>query len=106
MTHEDWKFAQTKRAFRVFCAKLNSVGSLVDAMRLVKNSYRGNWPGEEYYSRLGFFLNGFVPTSTTSRGELSCYLDLIDRVDAAGELREGSAERIREGLRNAICSAE
>jgi hypothetical protein len=106
MTRDERKLAQTERAFKVFCAKLNSAGSLVDAKRLVNNSYRGNWPGKEYYSRLGFFLNGLVPPSTTSRGELSCYLDLIDRIDDAGELREGSAERIREGLRNAISSAD
>jgi hypothetical protein len=77
----------------VFSAKLRNVRSFVDAKILVSEGPPPAAPGQRFYSNLAFFLHSFVVPNGSNRVERGLYLQLIHRLDEAGELKQGQGDR-------------
>ncbi len=90
------------RAWDQFAPKLDALQSYADAQNLVSEAPRPDSPGRRYYSNLGFFLQAFMIPAGSSQAEKALYLQFIQRLDAAGELKPGTGQRVQEELTRAI----
>lgn len=91
-----------RRAWDVFEPKLASLQHFHEAQLPVSQGPRPNSPGRGYYSNLGFFLQDFTVPAGSSREERLLYIEFVKRLDAAGELKEGSAEEILDRLKESL----
>lgn len=103
--HErDYEHNQAEqRGWQDFRTRLDSVQNFAEAMQLTEDAPPTDAPGRKYYSNLGTFLTDFsVVPAGTSYEEKALYLQLIQRLDAMGDLKSGSAEMIIEKLKKAM----
>ena len=71
---------------------------LKDAVALVDQAPGPDRPGRHFYSNLGFFLQSFMVPNGSNSDERALYVQLIRRMDEAGELKPGVPERIEAEL--------
>lgn len=91
-----------RRAWEEFRPKLGALQSYDDALALAYHSPPPDSPGRRYYSNLAFLLQGFAPPMGSGRHEKMLYLQLIQRIDAAGQLKPGIRTQIEADLRASI----
>jgi hypothetical protein len=89
-----------QQVWEQFLPKLTALQTYVEAQVLVSQAPPPDSPGRRYYSNLGFFLESFdVPMGSNST-ERSLYIQLIQRLEAAGSLKPDTAPGILAALRN------
>lgn len=88
--------------WEVFRTQAAEIRGFADALKLVSEAPSPDSPGRRYYSNLGFFLQGFTVPGGSNNIERGLYLQLIERMDAAGELKPGAGKTIAEALRRAM----
>jgi len=86
---EEWAMAEGNQ-WEEFRPELEAAKTYSDALKLVSEAPAPDSPGRRYYSNLRFFLTGFIPPHGSSYGEKALYLELIARMDAAGDLKPGT----------------
>jgi hypothetical protein len=86
----------------IFRERLEGLQSFAGAAQLVAQAVQPGGPGRRFYSNLGFFLQAFIPPDGASAVELGLYIQLIERMDAGGELKPGAREQVVADLRAAI----
>jgi hypothetical protein len=94
------------RAFRLlkqsFLQRLSELRSYADAMKLVHNTPPHTSPARSLYSNLAFFLQNFSVPNGASGAELALYVQLVEAMESARELKPGVAPRVIDRLREAI----
>src|SRR5436190_901745 len=90
------------RVWESFSRKLEAAHSSAAAFKLVGATPREGAAGRGYYANLGFFLQTRVPPAESSHAEKALYIQLIHRMDAAGEFEPGAMQRIERALRDAM----
>ena len=94
--------AANARVWPQFRAQVDAANTREDVIALLATGPTTDQPGGRYYANLDHFvLRGFgVPSSATPE-ERCLYVSLIRRMDAAGQLQAGAAQRIEKVLTNA-----
>ncbi len=90
-----------RRVWDEFRPWLAALSSYADALKLVAEAPPPDSPGRRFFSNLGFFLQGFSTPGGSSGEERALYAQLIERLDAAGELKPGAGKQIADKLRRA-----
>ncbi len=85
-----------------FRPKLAAAKSFSEARLLVNAAVHVDRPGRGYYSNLGAFLDDFIPPARSSYEEKALYLQLFQRMDAAGQLKPGVGKQVEQALREAM----
>lgn len=93
-----------RRCWDQFRPKLEALQTFDDAVRLVGQAPPPDAPGRRYYSNLGFFLNGFAVPAGSGYTERALYLQLVQRIDAAGGLKPGALEPIERVIKASLRS--
>ena len=96
----EWRRAEG-RSWGEFLPKLESLATFADARRVVDEAPPQDTPGRSFYSNLGFFLHTFAPPAGASGTELSLYIQFLQRIDAAGELKPGVKDTLIRVLQEA-----
>jgi hypothetical protein len=85
-----------QRVWADFQPKLDALQSRNEAIALTHQAPPPDAPGRQYYSNLMTFLgNGYPPLDGMNAVERRCYLQLIDRMTANGELTPKQQAEIR-----------
>jgi hypothetical protein len=100
---ESKREAAVSREWDEFRLKFAAIASFVEAQLLVQRSRPGS-PGRHFYSNLGFFLGEFAVPHGAGRDELVLYLEFIQRIDAAGQLKPDVGKNVERALQDAIVS--
>lgn len=87
-----------QQVWDAFLPQLASLQTYDDALLLVSRTPPPDAPGRKYYSNLSFFLGQFTVPMGSNGTERSLYSALIRRLDAAGALKPGNADRILAAL--------
>ena len=98
---QEWRETE-RRVWEKFRPKLEAAQSFADALKLVAETVPPDSPGRRYYSNLGFFLQSFTPPGGSNYAEKTLYLQFIQRLDSAGELKPGARETVEQALRRAM----
>jgi hypothetical protein len=92
-----------RRVWEDFRAKLAAAQTYLDALTLVaEGAPPPESPGRRYYANLGTFLQLFQVPVRSSHAEKELYLEFIERLDAAGQLKPGVREQLEGALRRAM----
>lgn len=91
-----------RRVWEIFRPQLESLYSYTEAHQLVDQAPPPDAPGRTYYSNLAFFLDSFSIPAGSDHIERKLYLQFIQRLDAAGELKPGARQKIEETLLQSI----
>jgi hypothetical protein len=86
--------------WRHFREDLDAAQSLEDAQRLVDRAPHPRSPARKFYDNLEHFLGNFNAPDSASDAEKRLYAAFVQRIDSAGHLRSGQAERIIDSLRD------
>lgn len=99
---QEWAMREY-RAWSDFRQRLEGVNTYADALRLAHDSaIRPNSPGRRYHSNLAFFLGQFQTPYGSNQTEKALYIQLIQRLDDAKQLKPGVREPIQRALQAAI----
>jgi len=85
-----------------FLAQLAGLKSYAEALEFVAKGATPTDPSRPFYSNLGWFLGTFDPPGNASAQEKRLYIELLKRMDAAGELKQGVLEAKIECLQKSI----
>jgi hypothetical protein len=88
-----------QKVWEDFEPKLAALQNLVDAELLLSQSPPVDRPGRRYYSNLSTFLMSFSFPNGAGIRERKLYIQLVERLDAAGDLKPGAAAGVLEKLR-------
>lgn len=99
-------FVASNRVWEQFKPRLEALKSFQEAVQLTAETPPPDSPGRKYYSNLSFFLQSFIVPDGSNYVEKSLYLQLIQRLDAAGVLKPGAASKIEADLKRAMGSDE
>ncbi len=92
-----------RRVWEEFSAKLSGLHTYLDALTLVaEGAPPPDAPGRRFYANLGTFLQMFQVPVRSSQAEKELYLQLLDRLDAARQLRPGVRQQLEDALRRAM----
>ena len=92
-----------QKAWELFRKRLEAVDSFVDAQQLAfDRDIRPYSPGRRYYSNLAFLLNYFHPPADSNNTEKALYIQLIQRLDDANQLKPGLGKQVQSALRKAM----
>lgn len=92
-----------QRAWEEFRAQVAAQGTYLEALRLVaEGAPPPDAPGRRYYANLGTFLQHFQVPVRSTHAEKELYLQLVHRLDAAGQLRPGVGKDLEDALRRAM----
>lgn len=91
-----------RRAWELFRPKLDALQTFAEAQLLAAETPPPDSLGRRYYSNLVFFLQAFIIPTGSNYAEKTLYLQFIQRLDAAGALKQGAGQRVVEELRRAI----
>jgi hypothetical protein len=94
--------AARRQARTAFHDRLRSARDFGEAEAIVAQAPPESHPGRKYYSNLGFFLQTFAPPAGANMEELQLYLGLLERINAAGQLKPGAFEPLRDALNRAL----
>jgi hypothetical protein len=97
----EWAEAE-RRVWNEFRPRLDVLQTNAEALQIVAEAPPSDSPGRRYYSNLGFFLQAFTVPMGSSDAEKALYLQFIQRLDAAGVLKPGAAQKVKEDLRRAM----
>jgi len=97
----EWAQAE-RRVWEEFQPRLASLQTFEEAAELVLSAPPADSPGRRYYSNLGFFMQQFNVPNGANGTERHLYAQLIQRLDAAGALKPGTAPGILEALRTYV----
>ncbi len=93
-----------RRQWELFRPQLEAVATYMEGLRLAHEGPGPDQPGRTFRSNLAFFLSSFVPPMGSSHEEKRLYINLIKRLDAGGELKEGVAAKTEQALLQAMKS--
>lgn len=88
-------------AWERFRPRLEGVKDYVEAKTLTLEAPPPDAPGRRFYSNLAFFLGDFAVPHGSSDAEKGLYIGLMERMDAAGNLKAGVKDRVVSALRAA-----
>lgn len=91
-----------REAYQAFLAEFSAVHSFLDAQLLVARGPSPDTPGRRFYSNLAFFLGGFWVPHGSSVEERRLYIVFIERLEAAGALKDGVASGVLQALQKSI----
>jgi hypothetical protein len=92
-----------QREWEEFRARLAAQETYLDALTLVaEGAPSPDAPGRRYYANLGTFLQHFQVPVRSTYAEKELYLDLVRRLDAAGQLRPGVRNELEGALQRAM----
>ncbi len=97
----EWREAE-KRVWEDFRPKLAAAQNLLDAAKLVAETVPPDSPGRRYYMNLHFFLQSLIPPGGSNYAEKALYIQLVHKLDEAGELKPGTKDIIQGALRRAM----
>ncbi len=92
------------RVWAEFHPKLENLNSLAEARSLANQSPPTDSPGRIYYSNLAFFLGSFIMPAESNYTERLLYLQLIQKMDSAGELKAGIRQKVEEEFQRSMNS--
>ncbi len=92
-----------QREWEEFRARVAAQETYLDALTLVaQGAPPPDAPGRRYYANLGTFLQHFQVPVRSTYAEKELYLDLVRRLDAAGQLRPGVRNELEGALQRAM----
>jgi len=94
-----------REAWEGFRTRLADAAGFKEAAELAADAPPPDAPGRRFYSNLTFFLQSFIVPGGSSREERGLYLALVQRMDAAGQLRRGVGARVAAELQRSIADA-
>jgi hypothetical protein len=98
--------AERRQAWTAFHDRVESARGLAEAEAIVADLPPESHPGRKYYSNLGFFLTTFAPPKGGTMEEIQLYLRFLERMNAAGQLRQGVFDTLRNALKLALHDAD
>jgi len=81
---------------------LGALQTFDDAVALVGQAPPPDAPGRRFYSNLGFFLNDFAVPNGSGSDERRLYLQLVQRIDAAGGLKPSALAPIERVIKASL----
>ncbi len=94
--------AARRHAWTTFHDKVQAAPGFTEAEAILRSAPPQGHPGRKYYSNLGFFLQQFTLPNGANIEEIQLYLGLLERINAAGQLKPGSFETLRAALTRAL----
>lgn len=102
--HEDPELGQAEqRVWEDLRSRLGALHTYLEALTLVaEGAPPPDAPGRRYYANLAVFLQQFQVPVRASRPEKQAYLELVGRLEAAGQLKPGVGKQLEDALRRAL----
>jgi hypothetical protein len=105
--NDDPEYAEAEeRVWEDLRTKLSSLHTYLDALQLAADGAPAlDAPGRRCYANLAFFLRtAFEVPVRSSYAEKQAYLELVRRLDAAGQLKPGVGKQAEDALRRAMAA--
>jgi hypothetical protein len=93
-----------RRAWEAFRPRLEALRTMTQAVQLMNEAPPADAPGRRYHQNLGFFLGAFTVPVATSYEEKDLYLQFVQRLNAANELRPNGGKKVVEALQRAMAA--
>ena len=86
------------KAWENFKRRLSAINGVAQALELSMSTRGESFPGRQYYSNFAFFMqNAFAIPGGSNSEERELYRELLERLEAGGSVKEGTADRIFGG---------
>ena len=95
------RYEAEQREWELFRPKLEGLGSLADAVEVLKAMPLPDTPGRKFYTNLFYFVNHLSPPGASSYREKELYIRFIDTLERIGELNPDARKRVEAELRQA-----
>ena len=102
--HEDPERAEAEqRVWEDLRFKLAALQTYMEALQLVvEGAPPPDAPGRRHYANLAIFLQRFQVPVHSSQAEKEAYLQLVRRLEAAGQLKPGVGKQLEDALLRAM----
>lgn len=90
--------ASRRSGWTEFRKRLGSAQGFAEAEAIVRDAPPVNHPARSYYSNLAVFLEAFSVPGNANQDEIALYIELLERIEAAEQLKAGEFKPLRSAL--------
>ena len=99
---EQERYELERKTWERFRPRLEGIACMADAIEVLKGMPAPDTPFRKHYTNLLWFMDTFSPPGNSSRAEKGLYIEMVKKMEKAGEIEEGKRQQIENELTSAM----